>query len=505
MQTPERRLVIVSNRLPIIIEKQNDEWNIRQGSGGLVTALAPVLKNRGGLWIGWTGSAFSDNIDEPLRRASMEIGYGLMPVELTQEEVEKYYQGLSNEILWPLFHDLQSRCNFDSDYWSKYIEVNKKFSTAIHEHTKGDDYIWVHDYHLMLVGRELHALNPDTKIGFFLHIPFPPPDIFVKLPWRYEIIQALMDFDLIGFQTHRDKRNFIQCVRTFMKNVRTIGKGQIVTLKTPEKKIKVGNFPISIDYDYFARQAATKEVSDSAWYIHENLSEQHIILGVDRLDYTKGILERLKAFEKALERYPQLKSKVSYIQIVVPSRTNIPEYQQLRVMIEQLVANINGRYTKYGWVPIHYIYRSLDQYELLGYYRTAETALVTPLKDGMNLVAKEYCACSLEENGVVILSEFAGASDQMHKGAVMVNPYDTDSVADALYRAYTMQPDERKQRMKKLRQSIKKQNIFWWVDSFLQAAFTEKLFSFPILEDYDYSAQLQLHESISPHQEKDGT
>lgn len=489
MDLPKRRIVIVSNRLPIVINKIKGKWNVRQGSGGLVTALAPVLRNRGGLWIGWPGSSDVD-LEQPLTIAAKETGFNLKPVLLNQNEIEKYYHGFANEIIWPLFHDLQSRCNFDPEYWTIYQQVNKKFAEVILRNTKEDNYIWVHDYHLMNVAQELHNMNSSLKVGFFLHIPFPPPDIFVKLPWRYEMLHALMEFDLIGFQTLRDRRNFIQCIRTLIKDTRIYGKGQVITLQTRDKKIKVGSFPISIDYKYFEEQTRTKEVADSAWYIHENLGERQIILGIDRLDYTKGILERLKAFEKALIKYPKLHGEVAFIQIVVPSRINIPEYQILRTDIEHMVANINGRFTKYGWVPINYIFRSLDRYELLGYYRTAEIALITPLKDGMNLVSKEYCACSVEENGVIILSEFAGASAQLHRGAIMVNPYDLESVADAIYLAFEMPIEERRMRMRKLRQTIKKADIFWWVDSFLQAAFTEKLYSFPVMEEYDYTSQV---------------
>lgn len=491
MKISERHIVIVSNRLPVVIEKSNGKWEVNQGIGGLVTALAPVLRNRGGLWIGWPGSNATD-LDEPLRVESRKIGYKLTPVMLSQEDIDKYYHGFSNEIIWPLFHDLQSRCNFDADYWRCYQDVNKRFAQVIAQNTKKNDYIWVHDYHLMNVAHELRSMKSGLKVGFFLHIPFPPPDIFLKLPWRFELLRALMEFDLIGFQTLRDRRNFIQCVRVLKKDLRAYGKGQVVTIQLRTRKIKVGSFPISIDYKHFAQETKTKEVADSAWYIHENLSDRQIILGIDRLDYTKGIPERLRAFEKAIIKYPDLQGKVSFIQIVVPSRENIQEYQILRTEIEQLVSNINGRFTKYGWVPIHYIFRSLDRYELLGYYRTAETVLVTPLKDGMNLVAKEYCACSVEEDGAVILSEFAGASAQLQKGAIMVNPYDAESVADAIYQAFKMSKEERRMRMRKLRQSIKKHDIFWWVDSFLQAAFTEKLYSFPILEDYDYISQIEI-------------
>jgi trehalose 6-phosphate synthase/phosphatase len=483
----ERRLVIVSNRLPLVIKKTPAGWDITTGSGGLVTAIAPVLRNRGGLWIGWSGAQVEESLEEPLREASRNMGYELLPVILSADEISAYYSGFSNEIIWPLFHDLQSRCNFDPAYWECYREVNRKFAETIRATVRTDDYIWVHDYHLMNVAQELHHLGTDQKVGFFLHIPFPSPDIFEKLPWRNDLIHALLEFDLLGFQTLRDRRNFLQCVRTFVHNVKVQGKAkdQVVTLEVGSRTIKAGSFPISIDFAQFALQAEAKEVADSAWFIHETLGDNKIILGVDRLDYTKGILQRLKAFERALVKYPHLHHKISFIQVVVPSRVDIPEYRDLQIEIEQLIGNINGRFTKYGWVPIQYIFRNLDRYELLGYYRTAEIALITPLKDGMNLVAKEYCACSLEEKCVLILSEFAGASAQLHRWSLMVNPYDVDGIADAICAAFEMDAEQCVQRMHRLRQVIRKYDIFWWVDSFLEAAFTEKLYSFPILEEYD--------------------
>ena len=484
-----KRLVIVSNRLPIVLEKKDDGLTVHPGSGGLVTAMAPVLKNRGGLWIGWTGGTDNPAIENTLENAAKDIGYSLKPVTLTSDEIDKYYNGFANEIIWPLFHDLQSRCNFDPDYWQSYLNVNKKFAGVVFQNTKKDDYIWVHDYHLINVARELHALKSDLKIGFFLHIPFPSLDIFLKLPWRFELLNSLLEFDLIGFQTLRDRRNFVHCVRSLVKNIQFFGKGRTITLKSAERTINVGSFPISIDYAYFSEQTKTKKVAECAWYIHENIGDRHIILGVDRLDYTKGIIERLRAYEKALIKYPELKGNVSFVQIVVPSRVHIPEYQMLRIEIEKMVGNINGRFSKYGWVPVQYMFRSIDSYELCAHYRTAETAFVTPLKDGMNLVAKEYCACS-EENGLVILSEFAGAAAQMHRGAIMVNPYDVEGVADALFQAYKMSMTERRSRMRKLRLSIKRNNIFNWVDSFLHAAFTEHLVNFPVYDGYDYKSHI---------------
>jgi len=248
--------------------------------------------------------------------------------------------------------------------------------------------------------------------------------------------------------------------------------------------VRVGSFPISIDYADFANSTAAQVVSDEAWLIHQNLPERQLILGVDRLDYTKGIPHRLQAYRDALRRYPGLRGKVTLIQVVVPSRENIPKYFELKSEIERLVGEINGEFTVSGWVPIHYIFRSLTRTELLAYYRTSEIALVTPLKDGMNLVAKEFCACSLEENCVLILSEFAGAAPQLQGGALMVNPYDVEGVADAIYRAYTMEPDEKRARMRKMRRSIQRQDIYWWVDSFLKAGTSLDLSDFPPMNDY---------------------
>lgn len=480
-----RRLVVVSNRLPVVLAKDKDQrWQIEPGHGGLVTALAPVLRNRGGVWVGWPGTVAESGLDEALSVASMKVGYELRPVTLTDEEIDGFYYGFSNEIVWPLFHDLQSRCNFDPSYWNTYRDVNRKFVRVITESTRPGDYLWVHDYHLMLLAPELRLKGFRGEVGFFLHIPFPPLDLFVKLPWRFQILRALLEYDLIGFQTSRDRRNFIQCIRTLIRDVDVEGRGRVMLVRAGGREIRVGVFPVGIDYRSFSRDAGAKEVAEAAWYIHEHLPERQIILGVDRLDYSKGIPDRLEAFRTALIRYPDLCGKVSLVQVVVPSRENIPEYQLLKTEIEQLVSQINGEFTESGWIPIHYVFRSLSRTELLAHYRTAEIGLVTPLKDGMNLIAKEYCACSLEENCVLILSEFAGAAAQLQRGALLVNPYDVEGVADAIHRALNMNAVERRLRMRRLRQSVRRHDIFWWVDSFLQAAIARHLDNFPVLEDY---------------------
>jgi trehalose 6-phosphate synthase len=481
------RLVAVSNRLPIRLFQEQGQWGMRPGAGGLVTALAPVLKNRGGLWIGWPGATDLDDpelLQELMWQASQESGYRFHPVDLTTEDIQGYYYGFANEVIWPLFHDLQTRCKFVPEYWQAYREVNAKFAKVIARNCREDDYLWIHDYHLMAVAQTLREMDVHIPSGFFLHIPFPPLDIFMRLPWRAQILLALMEFDLIGFQTLRDRRNFLQCAHHLLGDIKVSGRGMVITLRSGEREVRVGHFPISIDYDQFAETAASQEVSDRAWYLHESFPERQIILGVDRLDYTKGIPERLEAFRRALIRHPELQEQVSLLQVVVPSREEVPAYQQLKADIEQLISQINGQFTRQGWVPIHYMYRHLDQHELLAYYRTADVGLVTPLKDGMNLVAKEYCACNIEENGVLILSEFAGVASQFYRWALMVNPHDVEAVADVIYQACTMDLEECRPRMSKLRESVKRQNIYWWVDAYLKAGTAKQLGDFQTLDEY---------------------
>ncbi|HHS50314.1 MAG TPA: trehalose-6-phosphate synthase [candidate division Zixibacteria bacterium] len=482
----EGRIIIVSNRLPIVVRKESDNIEIERGSGGLITALAPVLKDRGGKWIGWPGITEEERIDisQALAEANEDVGYDLEAVVLTQEEVNNYYYGFSNEILWPLFHDLQSRCNYEPRYWELYRKVNRKFAEKIESTVKTDDFVWIQDYHLLNCARELRTLGVRSKLAMFLHIPFPPLDIFLKLPWRYQLLENLLYYDLIGFQTIRDRVNFIDCLRRFFRGVQIEGRGQVVLGKTADREFRIGVFPISIDYSEFEKAARSQQVADRAWYLHEKYPERKIILGVDRLDYTKGIIQRLKAFENAIERFPELRGKVSFVQVVVPSRINVPEYFELKQEIERLTSEINGRFTTSGWVPIHYVFRSLDRDDLVALYRTAEIALVTPLKDGMNLVAKEYCASNIEEDGVLILSEFAGAAPEFKDHALLVNPHDIVGVADAIYQAFTMDIEERRARMKPLREIVRENDVFYWVDSFFKGALSRDLKSFPVVKDY---------------------
>jgi trehalose 6-phosphate synthase/phosphatase len=476
------RVVVVSNRLPFVFHKEAEgKWRAEPGSGGLVSALLPVLRNRGGTWIGWPGTSDpSHELDRMLNDTGSSAGYSLQAVQLTEHEVTNFYHGFSNEVIWPLFHDLQSLCNFDPAYWRVYCDVNRKFAQAIMKSTSANDFIWVHDYHLMNVAAELRAMRCRSKIAFFLHIPFPPVDLFVKLPWRAKLIDALLHFDLVGFQTARDRRNFLQCVRAFREDVKIQGKGQVVVGTVGKREVRFGAFPISIDFNAFMRQASAPQIAARAKELHTLLPRRKLVLGIDRLDYTKGIPHRLNAFYDLLKRYPHMRERVSLIQVVVPSREDIPEYGELKTTIEQLVGRINGEFVRPGgWVPVWYVYGSLTRSELLAYYRAADIALITPLRDGMNLVAKEYCACSVEEDCVLILSEFAGAAAQLRAGALLVNPYDIEEVADTLKQAYEMDIEEKQARMRRLRRSIREYDIFAWVDSFMHAAFTRDLSDFP--------------------------
>ena len=472
------QLIVVSNRLPFAFRRGADgAWRAESGSGGLVTALLPVLRDRGGTWIGWPGAVGPvREFASALATAGRQAGYTLGAVGLDESEVRDFYHGFANEVVWPLFHDLPSLCNFDPVYWESYRAVNKKYARAVAPHAKHGDFAWIHDYHLMHLGEELRGLATEARLGFFLHIPFPSPDVFMKLPWRKSVIDALLHYDLVGFQTLRDRRNFAACVEVLAPDVRLEGRGNVVTATRGARTVRVGSFPIGIDYNAFMRAAAAPAVAEKAQELHRLLPKRKLILGIDRLDYTKGIAFRLRAFQSVLERHPQLRGQLSLIQVVVPSRETIPQYRNMKTEIEQLVGRINGEFARPGgWVPVWYEYRSLTRLELLAYYRAADIALVTPLKDGMNLVAKEYCACSIEEDCVLILSEFAGAAEQLGTGALLVNPYDIEGVADAIRAAHRMVDEERVARMRSLRRAIRRQDVFAWVDSFLRAAIARDL------------------------------
>lgn len=473
------KLVIVSNRLPISLKRKNNDWVVTAGEGGLVTALAPILQKHGGKWIGWLGTSQKGDFSRVVKEAEKKMGCSLCGVPLTEKDVQDYYFGFANEILWPLFHSFETRCNFKSIYWQAYSEVNRKFAAVIADETDKNDFIWVQDYHLMEVADHLKKMGIKRKTGFFLHIPFPPPDIFLKLPWRSEILQSLLKFDLIGVHTVNDQRNLIDTIRRLYPVEVHSTKG-LKIIKVGNHLVKIGVFPISIDYEQFNSLANAPNVAKQSWLFHEEFPSQKIILSIDRLDYTKGIPERIMAFRNALQRYPEMHGKATLVQVVVPSRTEVHEYEKLKLEIEQQISETNGQFSKPGWTPVHYYYRNLSQDKLVAYYRAAEIALVTSLKDGMNLVAKEYVACNLEETGVLILSEFTGSAAELALGALIINPYDIERTADAIFRAFTMTQEERRRRMHLMRRIVKKNNIHHWLEGYLKAVFfNEYLKLFP--------------------------
>jgi trehalose 6-phosphate synthase len=459
-----KKLIVVSNRLPIVVDTDGESLEIRQSSGGLVSALNAVFRKYPGSWIGWPGvSSLDREIDSWPNRPEVK----LVPVFLSERERQDFYCGFSNEIIWPLFHDLQSRCNFDPSYWNAYVEVNRRFTAAVLEEASPDDLVWVHDYHLALMGSQLREKGGDLNVVYFQHIPFPSWDIFEKLPWGAQIIESMLAFKIIGFQTERDLRNFTNCVANL--NLGRVHKWSGEYLIEHQHGTSTANcFPVSIDYEHFATEAVTPHVEEKLASMREEFSGKRVILGVDRLDYTKGLPERLRSFARALELYPELRKNVSFIQVVVPSREGIPKYQDLKMEVERLVGEINGRYTDAGWIPIHFLYRHLDRPELLAYYRLADIALITPLKDGMNLVAKEYCAADVEEDGVLIISRFAGTAADLGTQALQVNPNDYDQVARQLNSALQMRENERRGRMSSLRAQIRRFDVNYWIESFLQ-------------------------------------
>ena len=466
------RLLVVSNRLPIsLVHQKGEGWARRPGSGGLETALEPVLRERGGTWIGWAGLVDAEpaDVQAELDRLRDPAPYALRAVPLPRNVRRNFDQGAANEIFWPLFHGLVERCNYRHAYWRAYRDVNRAFARGVLQVVRPGDFVWVHDYHLLAVAEELRALGFQDRLSFFLHIPFPCPDVFKQLPWAKETLRAILCYDTIGFQTSRDLRNFVQCVEA-MAGEDVIVDGDYVRFTRSGRAARVGAFPMSIDARLFFEGPNDPEVRRQAEVLAADFPQQLVILGVDRLDYTKGIPQRLHGFERALERFPELCERVTLLQLVVPSRERIPEYGRMKEQIEGLVGRINGRYTRDAWVPIRYRFGSWRREELLAYYRVANVALVTPLSDGMNLVSKEFVAASSEGEGVLVLSAFAGSVEELGGAALVVNPHDVEAVAEAIHRACTMAPQERGRRSALLKERVRAHDVQRWVEEFLEAA-----------------------------------
>jgi trehalose 6-phosphate synthase/phosphatase len=478
MHMPDsEKLTIVSNRLPVVMEfdEHRQQWAGRPGSGGLVSAMNPILERRGGTWVGWPGMVAeqAEGSEEQLAEVLVDIGnksgYELEPVMLSRAEVDGYYGGFANSVLWPLFHGFPNRCDFNPDFWQSYRQVNQKFAATLAQTINPGQPIWVHDYHLIGVAEQLREMASPGNIGYFLHIPFPALENYVKLPWRADLMRSLLAYDLLGFQSGRDKRNFLECVERLMPEAEIAHGESMATVEIHGDQVTVGVFPISIDFDDFDGRARSKEVESRMQRLREELGPYDVLLGIDRLDYTKGLIERFEAFELLLDRHPELSEEIVFFQLVVPSRESVPEYQALKKEIDRIVGRINGRFSTSKWQPIHYLYNTVEIEELTALYRHASVGVVTPLCDGMNLVSKEFCASQIDEIGALILSEFAGAADEFHEDAILVNPYDTVGTAEAIHQAVTMSVEERKERMAGLRGLIEAHNVYWWANQFVDS------------------------------------
>ena len=458
-----KRLVLASNREPYIHKKRTD-GNIVcvRGSGGLVAALDPVMRSTGGLWVAWGSGNVDFTISDYRGRVKVppeKPSYTLKRIRLSSRDVTQYYYGFSNRVMWPIFCLFLDKAHFATDFWKSYQRVNEKFARAIVEEAKAEDLVWVHDYHLSLVPRLIRNLADDVEIAFFWHIPWPPPEAFFAIPWGREILEGLLESDLIGFQTQSHVKNFIECAE---KKLNASFDGRV--LKTDDREVVVKAIPIGVDYRELARYS--RKMVKRASRLRRRLPVEHLILGVDRIDYTKGILNKLCAFEMFLERNPVLQGKVSLVQLAAPSRTRIPEYREMKTKVDETVARINGRFQTMTWVPVRYFYRQIPQERLIAYYNAADVALITSLADGMNLVAKEYIAAKVNGDGVLILSQFAGAAEELSE-AIIVNPYDVEGLAEAIKEALEMPYAKRKQRMNRLKEKVKKHDIYWWLETFL--------------------------------------
>jgi trehalose 6-phosphate synthase len=453
--------VVVANRLPVDLVVDEDGGRSWKGSpGGLVTALEPMLREHGGAWVGWPGVPDVDV--EPLEHD----GLLLHPVRLSGREIAEYYEGFSNATLWPLYHDVIVAPVYDRTSWQTFARVNQRFAEAVAVVAAPGATVWIQDYQLQLVPGQLRELRPDLRIGFFLHIPFPPTELFMQLPWRTQIVDGLLGADLVGFHTPGGARNF-RWLATRLSGAEATGRtGE---LSYHARTVKVGAFPISIDsaaLDTLARSPATQT---EATRIRESLGNpENVILGVDRLDYTKGINLRLRAFHELLTDGRIDATDTVMVQLATPSRERVEHYQRMRDDIELTVGRINGEFARVGHPAVHYLHQGLPREELAAFYLAADVMLVTPLRDGMNLVAKEYVACRYDLSGALVLSEFTGAAIEL-SGAYVVNPHDLDGVKNSLFEALTVRPEDGRRRMRTLRRRVLTHDVDRWARSFLDA------------------------------------
>jgi trehalose 6-phosphate synthase len=450
--------VVVANRLPVDRVMHSDgtsDW--RTSPGGLVTALEPVLRAQDGVWIGWPGSSMDDY-------APFEAnGLHLVPIELSDLEVQEYYEGMSNGTLWPLYHDVVAKPAFHREWWEAYVQVNQRFADAAVDAAAEKGVVWVHDYQLQLVPAMVRSKRPDLRIGFFLHIPFPPSELFKQLPWRDQILEGLLGADRVGFQRPGGAANFARLVRARLGHKTHRDKISLEDGRT----VSARAYPISIDVTSFEKLAASPDVEARAAEIRAELGDPTwVLLGVDRLDYTKGIRQRLRAFgELIVEGQVSLEEAV-FVQVASPSRERVDQYKEVRDDIERWVGRINGDLGRIGRPPVSYLHASYPREEMAALYRAADVMVVTPFADGMNLVAKEYVTCRLGNDGALVLSEFAGASDEL-KQAYLVNPHDINGVRDAMLAAMHAPPREKSRRMRAMRKQVREHDIDTWATGFL--------------------------------------
>lgn len=455
------KTIIVSNRLPVKITEQEGQLIFKTSEGGLATGLGSVFQGNGeSLWIGWPGM---DVPDEQEKNVSTQLNeQRLIPVYLSREEITQYYEGFSNEILWPVFHYMSTYARYESVYWDFYQTVNDKFKNALLAVAQPGDTIWIHDYQLLLLPGLIRAMLPDVTIGFFQHIPFPSYELFRLLPWRAELLNGMLGADLVGFHTYDDARHFLSSASRILQ-VQTSSN----SIQFNGRSIVVESFPMGIDNAKFEALIDNDLVKQNIHNLEETFGNVHLILSIDRLDYSKGILQRLQAFDLFMRDHPEYKEQVSLYMIVVPSRDTVTQYRELRDEIDKLAGNINARYRTNNWSPVNYFYRSFPIENLSALFQFADICLVTPMRDGMNLVCKEYVASRKHNDGVLILSEMAGASKELID-ALIVNPNNVMQMSQAIVAALNMPLEEQQRRMKQMRELVSKYNVSHWVKVFME-------------------------------------
>ncbi|HEX6277416.1 MAG TPA: bifunctional alpha,alpha-trehalose-phosphate synthase (UDP-forming)/trehalose-phosphatase, partial [Polyangiaceae bacterium] len=461
-ERPQRpsRLILVSNRLPFGIKRDDANIEIKPSSGGLATGLRGVHARGESLWVGWPGmeprsAEEREHIDRELEKQH------IVPVHFTAAEMERFYEGVANGVIWPLFHYLIDRVPAVIRHWDDYVSANERFADQVAAHATEDDLIWVHDYHLLLLPALLRARLPKARIGFFLHIPFPSSDVIRVFPRREALLAGLLGADLVGFHTFNDQRHFAASLLSVLGLETDVDRVEV-----EGRSVQLRTFPMGIDANAFQTLAADSRVAEATKKLRAAHGGERLVLGVDRLDYTKGITRKFLAVELLLERRPEYRGKFRLLQIAVPSRENVSAYRELKREIEEIAGRINGAYGTLHSAPIHYVYDSVNEVELTGSYRAADVMLVTPLRDGMNLVAKEYVASRIDGDGVLVLSEFAGAAAELPE-ALIVNPYDVEAIAATLERALEMNENERRGRMMALRAKVASRPVEIWAETFV--------------------------------------